>query len=176
MADAAQSKSQARKPMNKGTVAIPYSPIEGYKNLDGTPANSAAAKLTFAHATVHTAITDVRADSNLREYGPYVDYLIWAVDLLELCADDMMSSIGELLLAPPFEPEPGSEPYDLLACLVATMKILRITNTNTISEYVEALSHQVVSDLTEDDAVDRKLRPGLLGVTIVINPKSRIVN
>jgi hypothetical protein len=162
--------------MNKGTAATPNRPTEGYKNLDGAPANSGSETLTLAHATLHTAITDGRADSNLREYGAYVDYLIWAIDLLELSADDMMSAIGELLLDPPFEAEPGSEPYDLLACLVETMKVLGIANTNTISEYVEALSHQVVSDITEDDAVDRKLRPGLLDVTIVMDPNCRTVN
>jgi hypothetical protein len=87
-----------------------------------------------------------------------------------------MSTLGELLFDPAFEAEPGSEPYDLLACLVETIKVLGITNTNTISEYVEALSHQVVSDMTEDDAVDRKLRPGLLGTTILCNPKTLAIN
>jgi hypothetical protein len=80
---------------------------------------------------------------------------------LDLPADAPMSTVVGLL----FGDEHPYPTYNLLACLLETMKALECTDANTLAEYVKAVADQVVTDMLEDEVGDRTLRPGLLDAT-----------
>jgi hypothetical protein len=166
--------------MTTETAATPYSLTLGYEQLDGPPNGSASEALTIAHAQLHIMLTDSRADSDLCEYGEYVDRLLWTVELFDLPADATVATLTGLLLDPEYAAsqrnEVQAEPYDLLACLVETMRVLGIVDTDTLTEYVEAIVNQMSTDMLADYPSDRKLRPGLLDSTILSGPQTLAIN
>jgi hypothetical protein len=89
-----------------------------------------------------------------------------------------MSTVVDLLFITPAGDEHPYPTYDLLACLLETMKALGVTDANTLAEYVEAVAHQVSTDMFvfEDEVEERTLRPGLLDATIDIDIDTPTIN
>jgi hypothetical protein len=158
-----------REHMSTETVSPPFSLSEGYEALDGPCTGSASEALTIVHAQLHIALPDPRVDDDTRRYGEYIDDLIGTTELLDLPADAPMSTVTGLLFVTQAGDEHPYPTYDLLACLLETMKALEVTDANTLAEYVEAVADQVSTDMLKDEVEDRKLRPGLLDATIAID-------
>jgi hypothetical protein len=151
--------------MSTKTASLPFSLTDGYEALDGPSTGSASEALTMAHAKLQITLPDRRVDDDLRRYGSYIDDLIGTIELLDLPADAPMSTVVDLLFITPAGDEHPYPTYDLLACLLATMRALEVTHADTLAEYVESVAHQVSTDMFEDEVEDRTLRPGLLGAT-----------
>jgi hypothetical protein len=102
--------------------------------------------------------------------------LIGTIELLDLPADAPMSTVVGLLFITPTGDEHPYPRYDLLACLLETMKALEVTQANTLADYVDAVVQHVLTDMLEDEVEDRTLGPGLLDATGYFDTNTSTIN